>query len=294
MPPSAIGHSLRQGSLGSDLDLARVVTFLAGSPLDPSTLPWEQLRRQDLQVIREWATEAFLPTSAKRILGAVRKALRVAASVDGEAVATARICRIRSGSPMVTGRRLTSRQASLLLEVCEMDDTPRGKRDATIIALMILGGLKRNDVASLSISDYEDESNALRLRGRISHRATRMLVLQEDCASLFEAWLAARGTAAGPLFPAVDRLGNTRDGIGIGPTAVNHMLIRRGREAALAYLTPGDLRVVFLTRLRDQARQDGFVGQSRFGFGIDGEASLVLTTLRTIPSGGYGRLRPAG
>ena len=293
MPPLAIGQSLKQGSLRSDLDLARVVTFLAGSPLDPSTLPWEQLRRQDLQVIREWATEAFLPTSAKRILGAVRKAIRDRAPVDGEAFATARICRIRSSSPRVSGRRLTNRQARLLFEVCEVDDSPRGRRDAAIIALMILGGLKRSDVASLSISDYEDESNALRLRGRISRRATRMLVLQQECVSLFEAWLTARGSAAGPLFPAVDRMGNVRDGIGIGPNAVNHMLIRRGHEAGLDDLTPGDLGIEFLARLRDQARQDGFFGQSRFGFGIDGEASLVLTTLR-IPSVGCGRLRPIG
>ncbi len=106
---------------------------------------------------------------------------------------------------MVSGRRLTSLQVRLLLEVCEVDDSPRGKRDAAIIMPIILGGLERGDVASLSISDYEGESNALRLRGSIDRRATRMLVLQEDCSSLFEACLATRGTAAGPLFLAIDR-----------------------------------------------------------------------------------------
>ncbi len=45
-----------------------------------------------------------------------------------------------------------------------------------------------------------------------------------------------------------------RDGLGIGPTAVNHTLIRRRREAGLDDPAPGDLRVVFLTRC--MIRQD--------------------------------------
>jgi site-specific recombinase XerD len=42
----------------------------------------------------------------------------------------------------------------------------RGVRDAAMLALLYVGGLRRTELAGLRLSDYDPETRTLRLRGK--------------------------------------------------------------------------------------------------------------------------------
>jgi site-specific recombinase XerD len=42
----------------------------------------------------------------------------------------------------------------------------RGVRDAAMLALLYVGGLRRTELASLRLSDYDPEERAVRIRGK--------------------------------------------------------------------------------------------------------------------------------
>ncbi len=261
-----------------DPQLARVTAFLAGGAVDAAHFPWGALRPEDIAAIRQWANEAFAPPAAARLIGALRAALRHAVRQGEGDVLPPSGRRIRTGRQMPPGRRLAPREVRSLFQACALDESPMGARDAAIVALMLFGGLGRQDVASLNAADYEDDLPALRVGRRGRRRVARTLVLDGESRSLFEAWLERRSRGGKRLFPAVDRHGALKEGSGIGPAAVNRIVRRRGREAGLYALTPGDLRATFLAALRLQCRQPGAAPPVRFSR-EDDEPHLVMRTL---------------
>jgi integrase/recombinase XerD len=258
--------------------MARVAAFLTGNAMDPSAIPWDRLRRQDLLAIREWANESFAPVIANRILQAVRAARRSWEPAEQWACSCeASWLRGRADAVKSKGPGVTTREVRCLLAACQRDDSPRGRRDAAVVALMAWGGLGATAISALAVGDYEDDLQALRVRhGR--HRVARVLVLQENSRRAIEAWLSDRGRGTGSLFFAVDRWGQVGEGAGLGPTAVNQLLTRRAREAGIGHVRPREMRAQFLARLWQDGRQNPFAPAARFSLDDDGEPSIVLWT----------------
>jgi integrase/recombinase XerD len=259
-------------------EMARVAAFLTGNAVEPSAIPWDRLQRQELLAIREWANESFAPVIASRILQGVRAARR--RREPGEEWAYSfdpSWLRGRGHAAKSNGARVTTREVRCLLAACQRDDSPSGRRDAAVLALMACGGLSATAISALAVGDYEDDLKALRVRhGR--HRVTRVLVLQENSRRAIEAWLSDRGMGMGSLFFAVDRWGQVREGTGLGPTAVNQLLTRRAREAGIGLVRPREMRAQFLARLWQDGRQNPFAPVARLSRDDDGEPSIVLLT----------------
>jgi integrase len=268
--------TLDRGALRHVSDLEAVVVFLTGSPFDPAAFPWQQLRRDDLRVVRQWATDAFPPQTAFRLLSAVRAAVRLASKSADERGGES-ICRGRSRA--AAGRRLASRDLRGLFDILAEDESPAARRDAAVLALLLLGSLRASDVASLAIGDYEDDTGALRIRRRAKRGIERVLIIEGECQSLLLDWLRERGRGSGPLFYAIDSRGALREAVGLGASAIGGIVTRRVRVAGISRLTPGDLRAAYIAELRRQSRQGAFTSPARFGYSPDDEPSLVLTTL---------------
>ena len=66
-----------------------------------------------------------------------------------------------------------------------------GTRDAAIVALLYVGGLRRAEIALLDIADYEATSGALKVRGKGDKE--RLVYVAGGAGEALDEWLAWRG-----------------------------------------------------------------------------------------------------
>jgi integrase/recombinase XerD len=88
-----------------------------------------------------------------------------------------------------------------LVDVLPEPDTEIGARDALIVLLMALHGLRVIEIVRLNVDDVEFEGNMARLYVRGKYHG-RTVYLREDVTALLRRYLEFRGTEPGPLFPA--------------------------------------------------------------------------------------------
>ena len=259
-----------------------IVQFLTGAPGGEDLVPWHLLRREDLQVIRDWAGETLSPDSQRRALGAMRSAMRNCIAPDTE-FETAPAALVSGLRPLVrntiAARIFTSRAARLLLDVCRDDSGSAGSRDAALISLMLLAGLRRGEIVRLDISDFDQDENCLRVRSRRGF--LRLVYLEGQCRGDLEDWIALRGGAAGPLFMPINAHGvfNTA---GLSPSAVNLILTRRCQQAGAAGITPRDLRRRFLWQLQSVTRTDLQGSTCRFYFDNSGHCGWAFASMADV------------
>ena len=259
-----------------------VVEFLTGSPGGEDLVPWHLLRREDLQIIRDWAGETLSPDSQRRTLKAVRSALRNCITPETEVESTP--AGLHSGLRPLTrstiaARIFTSRAARLLLSVCRDDLGSAGSRDAALLSLMLLAGLRRGEIVRIDVSDFEPDENCLRVRS--SRGFLRLVYLEGQCRSDLEDWIALRGGTAGPLFMPINAQG-VLNAAGLSPSAVNLILARRCQQAGAAGITPRDLRRRFLWQLQAAARTDSQGFSSRFYLDNAGHRGWAFASMADV------------
>jgi integrase len=114
---------------------------------------------------------------------------------------------------------------------------------------MYSGGLRREEVTTLNVADYDGESGKLIVRGKRSKVRTAYLV--EGAMAALKDWLAVRGDQPGPLFLAVNKGGHLKHGRRLTPQAIYSLLARRAEHAEVESFTPHDLRRTFVSDLLD-------------------------------------------
>jgi site-specific recombinase XerD len=127
---------------------------------------------------------------------------------------------------------LTSSEVQTVLDTCE--DSPDGRRDRAIIALMAYCALRTVEVQRADLGDLQtrDGRKVLWVRGKGHAEADDFVVLPVPAEVAVQAWLAVQiervGTEA--LFVSV---GNRSRGRRLTRTAIRHMVKRRFREAGV-------------------------------------------------------------
>ncbi len=149
---------------------------------------------------------------------------------------SARVAAVRDmrGKRQPKGRHVYPGELRELLRVCMEDPKPGGVRDAAMIALAWVTGMRRGEIAGLLLADYTptaaDEGDlVIRGKGDI----VRVAYVFEGAAAALGDWLALRGVAPGPLFCPVLKSGAVRAGRGLTPEAMAQMLEKRARRAKL-------------------------------------------------------------
>jgi integrase len=175
-----------------------------------------------------------------------------------------------------TGPGVSSREARLLLDVCDLDASIAGRRDAAVLALMLLAGLRRQEVVALTTGDLAEEDARLRVRSR--RRPSRFVLLEGACRDAIDAWLEARGSGQGPLLLALD-VGGRPAPRALSAAAINRIVARRAAEAGCSEVTPRRLRQRFLTRLRAGQSVDGQSRRCAYDLTEDGEPAWTLASL---------------
>jgi integrase len=260
------------------VELEAVAEFLTGSQAS-AMVPWRLLGREDLRVVRRWAGEALPAAAERRLLRELRQALRQNAEPEGDAgLAGMKPGLIRAAPRRSVQAPIAARAARLLLEVCRDATDATAKRDCAAISLMLLAGLRRQELVGLQCGDYDDADGRIEVKSRRGGR--RSVLLEGECRRDVEAWLGRRGGGSGPLFLAFASTGEPLPR-GVSAPTVNLILTRRGAEAGLSGLTPQVLRGRFVWLLQAGVRQGG--GQRcRYYLAEDGQPGWALSSLAAV------------
>lgn len=230
----------------------------AGPEQDPAAFPWHLMRHQHTQAVRAYLAERYAVATANRHLSALRgvleEAWRLGHMTAEDHARAADVKSVRGeGRPAAAGRALGAGELRALFEACARDEGPAGRRDAAILAVLYVGGLRRSELVALTVADvrFEGEGVAtLSVGGK--GRRDRLAYVTNGAARYLGGWVDVRGPEAGALFVAIDKAGAIDPELGhLTDRAVPYILDRRAEEAGVERFTPHDLRRTFIGDLLD-------------------------------------------
>ena len=205
---------------------------------DHHTLPWWLLRKAHTNALRAWLAQNRSAATGNKTLSAVRGTLRAAwdlDQIDTDAYMRAISIKAISGSrpEQAAGRALAPGEFTALLRVCPEDHTAAGVRDAALLGVGVLGGLRRAELAGLQLADYRVGTDGapptLWVTGKRNKQRTVPVAagVQDALAD----WLYLRGRVpelaeGGPLFTAIRKSGEILQA-GISEAAIYQILAKR-------------------------------------------------------------------
>jgi len=237
-----------------------------------TAIEWDHLRADDVTFIRQRLMQSgAAPATVNLTLAALRgvaRAVRNATMMSDEEYRRITEIKPDGGTRLPAGRSTSGGELSALVDACDRDPGAAGIRDAAMLAVLYTGGLRRSEVAGLTLADYTPAPPTLRVRGK--GRKEREVPLPDSAHAALAAWLTLRGEAPGGLFLPLSH-GGRIIGRSITAQAVNNMLIKRAREAGVDHLSPHDLRRTFVSTLLDKGADISTVQQ------LAGHASVTTT-----------------
>jgi site-specific recombinase XerD len=228
--------------------------LLTGGRCDHDTLPWGALRFQHTQAVRSALMSHYSAATANKMLSALRQVLRTAwrlGYLSAEEYQRARDLKPVAGETpeAAAGRALSYGEWLALFAICAADRSPAGVRDAALIALLKVCGLRRAEVAALQVADYEHVTGKLWVRGK--RNKVRVIPIEDTGAKdALADWLYLRGNAPGAIFTRILK-GGTITQQGLTDQAIYYILQKRGDLATTAQFSPHDLRRTFAGDLLD-------------------------------------------
>lgn len=215
-------------------------------------VPWGDLRYQHTIAIRAELQNRYAPATANKLLTALRRVLREARRLglispdDHDQAVDIRNIR---GTRLPRGRALTDDEVARLIWACAEDVTPAGARDGAIIALLRGTGLRRSEIVTLDLVDYDLAIGMLTIRSG-NGRNNRITYVANGSKIALDEWLDVRGDMPGPLFYGVTRSGRLVVRRLTGQ-AVAVICAARAIEAGVPAFTPHDMRRTFISSLLD-------------------------------------------
>ena len=167
---AGLAESGRRGMTTALSQAADVLTQGAGS-ID--TTPWQRLTPDHVMAIkRQMIDNDAAPATINRMVSALRGVARSAwraglISADQQArIADVPLSKVRR---IPAGRHVAVDEIAALFGVCDLD-TPAGARDAAMLALLYGAGLRRSELVSLDLGDYDAAGGAIAVTGKGGHQ----------------------------------------------------------------------------------------------------------------------------
>jgi len=146
------------------------------------------------------------------------------------------------GSRLPAGRSLSSGELAALLDACERGEHPTkrqrkqsnsvsGVRDAALLGVLYIGGMRRSEVAELKLEDYDAESGAIKVRGKGNKE--RPVYISGAAGEALADWLELRGDHAGMLFLPVRKSGAIYKEDKVTDSAIYKALRKRALQAGV-------------------------------------------------------------
>lgn len=193
-------------------------------------------------------------STVNRRLAAVRSLLRMARRLGAD---------VPDPAGLVSGERVTAYRdtrgpavADVVRLLAAPDrTTTAGRRDYALLVLLAENALRRAEVCSLDVSDFDPKERRLLIRGKGMGTQKAPVTLSEVCADAITAYLSAWRRTDGPLFTGETNhlrekcLRLTADGL-------YHVLQRYGRQVLGRDLHPHSLRHAAITAALDATGGD--------------------------------------
>jgi site-specific recombinase XerD len=257
---------------------SRLTKTMYGIALDEFFAWWESagrpvFSRATVQAYRV-ALEArgLAAASVNQKLSAIRK-LAAEASWNGllDPVAAQGIRAVKGAKTQGTrtGNWLSKQNAEQLINTPDTS-TVKGKRDRAILAVMIGCGLRREEVAGLTVEDVQQRDGAwcvVDLRGK--HGRIRTVPMPSFAKAAIDQWTAAAGVTVGRLFRGVNK-GDRVTGEGLSSQGI-WRAVEAHSQALGVRVAPHDLR---RTHAKLSYRGGAKLDQIQLGLG---HASLMTT-----------------
>jgi integrase len=117
--------------------------------------------------------DGLAPATVNLHLGAIRRLATEAADnglLDPSTSAAIRRVKGIKAETVPAGREVTPGELAGLMRVCSDDPTPAGARDAAILGVLYVGGLRRSELAALDLADFDPGTGALTVRNGKGNR----------------------------------------------------------------------------------------------------------------------------
>lgn len=239
------------GRVTMEKSLANVANWLIGVP-DPFAVDWSAVRFQHVSAIKTRMQETYSPATVNKYLCAIRGTLKAAYQLDQISLEDYHKAKSVEGVKVETlpaGRALSIGEVKALLNTCATDPTPAGARDASLISLLYAAGLRRAEIVSLDLEDYNPEDGSLVISGK-GNKERLVYVLNGNRMAL-EDWLEVRGQEPGPLYVAINKSGSLQPGR-LSTQSIYKMLRKRATQSNVPEFSPHDLRRTFISDMLDQ------------------------------------------
>lgn len=181
-------------------------------------------------------------------LSAIRKLAREAADnglLDDTLANGIRNVKGVSQDTLPAGRRLTAGEIEAMIRAC--GHSPIDIRDAAILALLYMCGLRRAELVALDLADYDPDTHDLKVRHAKGDKQRQVPVGNGARAALAD-WLVLRGQTPGALFSQVLKGGHIKR-TRLTMQAIWHVVQKRADQAGVRSLTPHDFRRTFISDL---------------------------------------------
>lgn len=187
--------------------------------------------------------QGYAPATVNVALSAIRR-LALEAADNGllsERVAAAirRVGNVRA-EVVPAGRDIAPGELVGLMRACADDHSPAGVRDAALIGLLYVTGMRRAEAVALALVDYVPESGAVTIRKGKGNKQ-RVVYITNGATEALGDWLRVRGDDPGALFCPVNKGGRVAVRQMTGQS-VRRMLEKRAGAAGIDALTPHDFR----------------------------------------------------
>lgn len=213
---------------------------------------WARLRYQHTAAIRARIANRYSPSSANRILSALRgvlkEAWRLGYTTAEEYQRAVDIQNVKARF-LPSGRSLAQQEVRQLLQACKADDTPAGVRDYAIIALLYSCGLRRSELVSLRCEDFDPQEGTLKVRKGKGRKQRIVYVTGAALRALLQ-WRKLYDADTGMLFVPILKNGKLRKR-GMVSQSIYDMLAKRAKQAGVKRLSPHDLRRTFVGDMLD-------------------------------------------
>jgi len=150
------------------------------------------------------------------------------------------------GERELAGRNIEDEELDKLAEALDRQQKLKPAltaRDRTLLALLLITGVRRSEASKLRLQDWNPANGGLAVQGKGNKRRT---VYVGGARHLVDDWLALRGPAPGPFLLCAHKSGKLLPR-GISPSCVFQVLEKLYRDAGLAHLSPHDFRRTFAT-----------------------------------------------
>lgn len=211
----------------------------------------ETVNYEGLSEYRAFLAGRYKKATAGRKLVVARRLLDVAVVLKDRPDNPAKqIKGFKSGGAETPHRALTRKEALALLSKIDQS-TKKGKRDFALISLLLRTGMRRSEVAALTLADLRQEQGhavAVIQHGKGDKR--RVVKLPVDVRRALDVYLESANLAtreqAAPVFVSFSK-GDKPTGKPITGLAIERLVKGLAAEAELSGLSPHGLRASFVT-----------------------------------------------